>query len=76
MTKEEMTMKSDHVLFVFLGEDRLGTLLANALCRNGIDTPEELRAVWSEDPERIKSFRTVGVTCVQRIEERLADGDQ
>lgn len=59
-----MNGKQRNAMLDVLGHDGVGTRLLNALGRNGIHTPEQLKEV----PDKtISEFRAVGPTCMDRL---------
>lgn len=66
-----MTKSNEQVLIEFLGNDHIATRTAHALLRDGVTTPDELRAVWTSDPERILNYRAIGEKCFRRVEESV-----
>lgn len=61
-----MTNEQRSVMLDLLGHDGVGTRLLNALGRNDINTPEQLKEVTDET---ISRYRTVGSTCMNRLAE-------
>lgn len=68
-----MTKANDQLMFEFLGGDQIATRAANALRREGINTPGELRMAWRDDPDSLMDMRQVGAGCIRRIEESVTD---